>query len=187
MPSVSGRAVASARWATLPPPPPCLTFRLRRRCPPGRDCKCLDTPDEQRFDSITALIKDMFQVGRRWRRAVLRASRFSCDFASAARCRVGARLPAQQPPGGCRSSLGSAHPLACRCLLSWWDSSMPTACGSRAQSAPTTAGVRRRLHLQLQPYNSTVPYPPSTRRAPCPPVACTRRRALCSHHALPHA
>lgn len=26
------------------------------------ECKCLDTPDERRFDSITALVKDMFQV-----------------------------------------------------------------------------------------------------------------------------
>lgn len=55
----------------LPPPlfVTCCTlgcFPMRSAmplCPPCSDCKCLDTPDERRFDNITTLLKDMFQVG----------------------------------------------------------------------------------------------------------------------------
>ena len=49
------------RFARLPArPPPSLLLPASLPC---RDWKRLDTPDEQRFDAITALLSDMFQVG----------------------------------------------------------------------------------------------------------------------------
>ena len=150
--------------------------------PACRDCKCLDTPDEQRFDSITTLLKDMFQVGRRCRRAVHRASRFPVPTAPAS-----AALPAQQAhvsassAGPCVAQLtpypagaycpGGAH--RCRPPVVQERCRHPPppgcACGGTQQLCTLPAACSRRR----------------ARRVPHPPCACCLQATACTRSATP--
>lgn len=87
-----------------------LYYRRQHRRPaslfvPCRDCKCLDTKDERRFDSITSLLQTMFQASR------LKTS-----------CRMWLLLRQTYNPAACSSAGLMEHrlpALAAACPDSW--------------------------------------------------------------------